>query len=76
MTLKIMFLFQSEENKSRFALWLSAGLPDGFFSNQTSQFGQFLEGLRWEYVDIFRAFWNILWTFWDIVLSFGSFVFI
>jgi hypothetical protein len=30
-----------------------AGLPDGFFSNQKSQFGKILEGLRWENVDIF-----------------------
>jgi hypothetical protein len=30
-----------------------AGLPDGFFSNQKSKFGQILEGLRWENVDIF-----------------------
>jgi hypothetical protein len=30
-----------------------AGLPDGFFSNQKSQFLQILEGLRWENVDIF-----------------------
>jgi hypothetical protein len=30
-----------------------AGLPDGFFSNQKSQFGQILDGLRWENVDIF-----------------------
>jgi hypothetical protein len=29
------------------------GLPDGFFSNQKSKFGQILEGLRWENVDIF-----------------------
>jgi hypothetical protein len=35
-------------------------LPDGFFSNQKSQFGQILEGLRWENVDIFMAVGNIL----------------
>jgi hypothetical protein len=29
------------------------GLPDGFFSNQKSKFGQILEGLRWENVDVF-----------------------
>jgi hypothetical protein len=30
-----------------------AGLPDGFFSNQKSELGQILEGLRWENVDVF-----------------------
>jgi hypothetical protein len=29
------------------------GLRDGFFSNEKSKFGQILEGLRWENVDIF-----------------------
>jgi hypothetical protein len=37
-----------------------AELPDGFFSNQKSQFGQILEGLRWENLYIYIvAFWNI-----------------
>jgi hypothetical protein len=31
----------------------SSGLPDGFFSNQKSKFGQILEGLTSENVDIF-----------------------
>jgi hypothetical protein len=31
----------------------AAGLPDRFFSNQKYQFGQILEGLRWENVEIF-----------------------
>jgi hypothetical protein len=30
-----------------------AGLPDGLFSNQKSQFGKILEGLKLENVDIF-----------------------
>jgi hypothetical protein len=34
-----------------------------FFSNQKFQFGNILEGLRWENVDIFLAIWNILRTF-------------
>jgi hypothetical protein len=38
-------------------------LPDGFFSNHKSKFGQILKGLRWGNVDIFRAIWNILWIF-------------
>jgi hypothetical protein len=37
---------------------LSPGLPDGFFSNQKSKFGQSLEGLRWENVVIWN--WNIV----------------
>jgi hypothetical protein len=31
----------------------SSGLPDGFFSNQKSRFGQILEGLRCDNVDLF-----------------------
>jgi hypothetical protein len=31
---------------------LEAGLPDGFFSNQKSQIGYILEGLRLENVNI------------------------
>jgi hypothetical protein len=30
-------------------------LPDGLFSNQKSQFGYILEGLRWENVEIFHG---------------------
>jgi hypothetical protein len=41
----------------------ATGLPDVFFSNQKFQFGQILEGLRWENVDIFLAIWSILRTF-------------
>jgi hypothetical protein len=32
---------------------MDAGLPDGFFSNQKSQFGQILKILRLETVNIF-----------------------
>jgi hypothetical protein len=28
-------------------------LPDGLFSNQKSQLGQILKGVKWENVDIF-----------------------
>jgi hypothetical protein len=35
------------------SFYMAPGLPDGFFSNQKSKFGQILEGLRWENVDIF-----------------------
>jgi hypothetical protein len=45
-------------------------VPDGIFSNQKSQFGQILEGLAMEDVDIFyghlvyfTAIWYILWSF-------------
>jgi hypothetical protein len=45
-----------------------SGLPDGIFSNQKSQFGDFLEGLRIENVGMFyghleyiTAIWYILW---------------
>jgi hypothetical protein len=62
--LKRPFLQRSAENESR------AGLPDGLFSNQKSQFGWFWEDLRLENVDIFyghleyfMAIWNILWPF-------------
>jgi hypothetical protein len=44
-----------------------AGMPDGLFSNQKSQFGQILEGLAMETVCIFyvhfTAILNILWLF-------------
>jgi hypothetical protein len=48
-----------------------AGLPDGLFSNQKSQFGQILEGLGMEnvvifydHLEYFMAIWhNICWQF-------------
>jgi hypothetical protein len=40
-----------------------AGLPDGLFSNQKSQFGQILEDLDWQMFKYFMAIWNILWRF-------------
>jgi hypothetical protein len=46
---------------------LSAGLPDGFFSNQKFQFGQILEGLRWENVDIFYGHLGYFTDIWDIL---------
>jgi hypothetical protein len=52
----------------------AAVLPDGIFSNQKSQFGKILEGLRMEKVGIFRAHleyaragWYILWPFGNLV---------
>jgi hypothetical protein len=37
---------------------LGAGLPDGLVSNQKSQFGYILEGLRLENVDIFYGYFE------------------
>jgi hypothetical protein len=37
---------------------LLAGLPDGLFSNQKSQFGYILGGFGMENVDIFYDFWE------------------
>jgi hypothetical protein len=55
--------------------WSEAGLPDGIFSNQKSQFGQILEGLEMENVGIFygyleniTAIWYILWPFGKLVI--------
>jgi hypothetical protein len=42
-------------------------LPDGFFSNQKSQFEQFLEGLRLENVDIFYGHLEHFTDIWDIL---------
>jgi hypothetical protein len=57
-----------------------AGLPDGFFSNRKSQFGQILEGPRLENVVIFYGhleyFTDVLGyfrTIWYILCSFGTF---
>jgi hypothetical protein len=48
-------------------------LPDGFFSNQKFQFGQILEGLRWENVDIFYGQLEYFTDIWDILLQGGTF---
>jgi hypothetical protein len=37
----------------------STGLPDGFFSNQKSKFGQILEALEEKKLIYFGAIWNI-----------------
>jgi hypothetical protein len=57
------------------------GLPDGLFSNQKSQFGQILEGLRLENVDLSYAHLGYFTdisdtlpiTLWYILCSFGTF---
>jgi hypothetical protein len=45
--------------------WLVAGLPDGLFSNQKSQFGSIFDSLRLENVDIFYGRLEYLRTFGD-----------
>jgi hypothetical protein len=42
-------------------------LPDGLFSNQKSQFGKILEGLRLENVYIFYGHWEYFMEIWDIL---------
>jgi hypothetical protein len=42
-------------------------LPDGLFSNQKSQFGKFLEGLRFEKIDIFDRHLEYFTAIWDIL---------
>jgi hypothetical protein len=44
-----------------------AGLPDGFFSNPKFQFGQILEGPRWENVDLFYNDLEYFTDIWDIL---------
>jgi hypothetical protein len=41
-----------KRKKKCHGVFLLPGLPDGLFSNQKSQFGQFFEGLRLEKVNI------------------------
>jgi hypothetical protein len=51
------------------------GLPDGLFSNQKSQFGKILEGLRMKnagiidgYLEYFTVIWYISWPFGNVVV--------
>jgi hypothetical protein len=44
-----------------------AGLPDDLFSNQKSQFGKILEGLRLENVDLFYGYEEYFTEIWDIL---------
>jgi hypothetical protein len=50
-----------------------SGLPGGLFPDQKSQFGKLLEGLRWEYVDIFYGLLEYFIGIWDILWPFGTF---
>jgi hypothetical protein len=52
---------------------LNPGLPDGLFSNQKSQFGKSLEGLRLENVDIPYDHLEYFTDIWDIFRTFGIF---
>jgi hypothetical protein len=47
--------------------YMLAGLPDGFFSNPKFQFGQILEGPRWENVDLFYNDLEYFTDIWDIL---------
>jgi hypothetical protein len=53
-----------------------AGLPDGLFSNQKSQFGKNFYGFRLENVDVFYTIWNILRIFFIFCDHSVHFVFI
>jgi hypothetical protein len=46
---------------------LQPGLPDSFFSNQKSQFGQILQGPRLENVDIFYGHLEYFTDIWYIL---------
>jgi hypothetical protein len=52
---------------------LQPGLPDGFISNQKSNFWFILEGRKLEKCLYLMAIWNILQTFWIIYDHFGTF---
>jgi hypothetical protein len=59
--------------------WSRAGLPDGFFSDQKSQFGYILEGLRKDnvviysgHLEYFTTIGYILWSFDIFFPSFGT----
>jgi hypothetical protein len=54
-------------SSKKVSVGLEAGLPDGLFSNQKSQFGQILEGLRWKNVAIFYDPLEYLMDIWDIL---------
>jgi hypothetical protein len=51
----------------------TSGLPDGFFSNQKSQFGEILEGPRLENVAIFYGHLEYFKDIEDILGPFGTF---
>jgi hypothetical protein len=52
-----------------------AGLPDGIFSNQKSQFGKILEGLAMKYVGVFYVHLVNFTGIWCILWPFGIFVY-
>jgi hypothetical protein len=67
----IFFHTTSVEKSSYFSCFQFAeqqsGLPDGLISNQKSQLGLILVGLRLENVDIFYGHWEYLTVIWDIL---------
>jgi sugar lactone lactonase YvrE len=48
------FLLHKIERRASFHF--SPGLPDGFFSNQKSQFWLIFESLRWQNIDTFHGY--------------------
>jgi hypothetical protein len=50
-----------------------AGLPDGLFSNQKSQFGNTFQGIRLENVEIFYGRLEHFMNIRDILPTFGTF---
>jgi hypothetical protein len=65
---------ESELLRQRVSLFVSeAGLPDGFFWNQKSKFGQIFGSLRWENADIFQGHLEYFTDIWDILWPFGTF---
>jgi hypothetical protein len=74
--LPLHFLFPPEQNKPVDVTGATQpGLPDGLFSNQKSQFGSILEGLRLENVDMFYGHFEYFTDIWDILWPFGTFCF-
>jgi hypothetical protein len=53
-----------------------AGLPDGLFSNQKSQFGGIFQNLRWRNVDIFEFLFGMFYGYMHIYDHLVHFVFI
>jgi hypothetical protein len=59
-------MYQEHSHESR-QIGFQAGVPDGLFSNQKSQFGKNFQGLRLENVDIFYGHLEYFIAIWDIL---------
>jgi hypothetical protein len=75
----ILLLHQLCAKLSRCFALAAAGLPDGKFQNQKSQFGQILEGLAIKDVGIFYGrlvyFTAICYILWSLGISYGYLVY-